>query len=539
MELKRIIARDTRSANEKAIQLYGPDVLIISTQRVEGQTELIVAVDTPVQTEALLPETPALRPAPPVEGEAVIHSAEKAQAFARALEVAMVPASASSATTSLPEGVTDALTALSRRAQVQQTSSVALAQTSAAVPAPVASASSQPSVARTVPVTAAADASESLAMPTLADFATDAQGSRAPRVSRRAREDVSQLVSSWAHSEVQSVDGHHALRRSQETVELLRQEMAALRQEFMLSRQMVVMQGQSVLAPPVQELLTQLMDLGVPASLRTLLMDSLRECETASESLARIDHLLQAALDRPSIQVPKTGVHALCGPSGAGKSLMVARLAIEAAAHTPVERQAIISFRDGKPGAWSQLQVLAAQAGVACYRATDEQALDVLLQDLSDRRLIWIDTQGNDFLQQAAPLATRDIALHALLPVDAAWASVQKVLTVRNWAWSSLMLSKLDEASHPWPLIKGLCDSPLPVSAVSLSGEVGRACRAFSPADLVQLALAPVQLPVPVAPEVALPVRKTARRQTSAAPLESVSKPVRPRSRASQKVMNG
>ena len=45
MELKRIIARDSRSANEKAIQLYGPDVLIISSQRVDQQTELIVAVD--------------------------------------------------------------------------------------------------------------------------------------------------------------------------------------------------------------------------------------------------------------------------------------------------------------------------------------------------------------------------------------------------------------------------------------------------------------------------------------------------------------
>ena len=45
MELKRILARDSRSANEKAIQLYGPEVLIISSQRVDQQTELIVAVD--------------------------------------------------------------------------------------------------------------------------------------------------------------------------------------------------------------------------------------------------------------------------------------------------------------------------------------------------------------------------------------------------------------------------------------------------------------------------------------------------------------
>ncbi|MFM8863759.1 MAG: hypothetical protein ACKOFG_02340, partial [Limnohabitans sp.] len=46
MELKRIIARDSRAANEKAIQLYGEDVLVISSQRVDNQTELIVAIDT-------------------------------------------------------------------------------------------------------------------------------------------------------------------------------------------------------------------------------------------------------------------------------------------------------------------------------------------------------------------------------------------------------------------------------------------------------------------------------------------------------------
>jgi flagellar biosynthesis protein FlhF len=45
MELKRILARDTRSATEKAMAMYGPDVLIISNHRVEGQTELIVALD--------------------------------------------------------------------------------------------------------------------------------------------------------------------------------------------------------------------------------------------------------------------------------------------------------------------------------------------------------------------------------------------------------------------------------------------------------------------------------------------------------------
>jgi flagellar biosynthesis GTPase FlhF len=45
MELKRILARDTRSATEQAIAMYGKDVLIISNHRVSGQTELVIALE--------------------------------------------------------------------------------------------------------------------------------------------------------------------------------------------------------------------------------------------------------------------------------------------------------------------------------------------------------------------------------------------------------------------------------------------------------------------------------------------------------------
>jgi len=45
MELKRILARDTKTANERAIALYGRNVLVISNHTVGGQTELVVAVD--------------------------------------------------------------------------------------------------------------------------------------------------------------------------------------------------------------------------------------------------------------------------------------------------------------------------------------------------------------------------------------------------------------------------------------------------------------------------------------------------------------
>jgi flagellar biosynthesis protein FlhF len=504
MELKRIIARDTRSANEKAIALYGPDVLIISMQKVEGQTELIVAVDVePVEAKSApsplaSPAGEAMRPVPPAEGAAVIHPAGSPGSFARALEVAMVPGAASLNTASA-ETPTDTLSALSRRVQVE-------------IPAenPAAPVRQQTQDTRDEPAAAAP-----------------------LRVSRRAREDVSDLVSGWASRQVQSIDDQHDLHRSQETVELLRQEMAALRQEFMLSRKLMMYQGGQGLSPQVESVLAQLMDLGVPAALRTLFIDSLTECATASEARQTVADLLIGSLDRPAADAPVNGVHVLCGPSGSGKTMMVARLALALSRQNPEHRQAIISFSDAKSGAWSQLQVLAAQAGVDCYRAADESALEVLLQDLSDRHTVWIDTQGNDFMAQARRLQGQDLSVHAVLPVDAAWASVHKVLGARDVHWSSLLLTKMDEASHPWPLIKGLCESRLPVAGLCASNQPTQAMAMFDAAQLVELALAPLQTQE-------LPPAKTRpERAQTAVPVKSEIKPARSRARPSHKALNG
>ncbi len=65
MQLKQILARDARSATDKAIALYGSDVLIISNHLVNGQTELVVALDLPeIESAASALRTVSLQSVP-------------------------------------------------------------------------------------------------------------------------------------------------------------------------------------------------------------------------------------------------------------------------------------------------------------------------------------------------------------------------------------------------------------------------------------------------------------------------------------------
>jgi flagellar biosynthesis GTPase FlhF len=56
MELQRILAKDSRAAMDKVLELYGQDALVVSNKKANEKTEIIVAIEVPLETEKTLNE---------------------------------------------------------------------------------------------------------------------------------------------------------------------------------------------------------------------------------------------------------------------------------------------------------------------------------------------------------------------------------------------------------------------------------------------------------------------------------------------------
>ncbi len=411
MELKRILARDTRSATEKAMALYGPDVLIISNHRVEGQTELIVALDVAeVSAEALAQD---------IQAEPEISTTQ-------ALLTRKRPASS--------------------------------------------------------PVSAFSDHLHQALKPEAAPVTPPVAESVAPteHLLTQGREQA----------------------RSQELVSLVREELAALRQEFRLSQQTAHWQMNTYWPAHIQPLVEAMTEAAVPTALRALLQEGLREQPSLDSALDSLRAQLTHNLERPQEGFPQRGVHVLAGLSGSGKTLMTAKAAQQVALNYGSEYVAVVSYNDMRAGAWAQTQVLCAQLGVDCFRAADADTLKVLLNELSPRRLILIDTPGVQMAERLQEIVQvcPSAGLHAVVPADASGVTLSRIMLKSHLNWQSLMISKLDESHSPWPLIQFLIaeGAQCVVSAGSSSDRVMEGLKSSGLQKLINIAMA--QLAPPAEP---------------------------------------
>jgi flagellar biosynthesis protein FlhF len=267
-----------------------------------------------------------------------------------------------------------------------------------------------------------------------------------------------------------------------------------LRKEFKLSQQMA-WQGTG-LARNLMPLRNALQEAAIPVALRALLVDSIQSFEDVEPAMDEIRRQLCHSMQHSSVTAPDQGVHVLAGPSGAGKSLMVARLAQHASINWGSEQVAVISYSDQRAGAWNQTQLLSAQSGVDCFRATNVTTLKLLLEEHGQRKFIIIDTPGVQMAERVSEIAaiSKEAQFHVVLPADASQSSLRRMLSTPHIQWQSLMISKLDEASQPWALIQVLTEGHVGVSGASRGERIGEWTVQMQAEELVTVALANLSL---------------------------------------------
>ncbi len=484
MRLERVVAKDARRATEQVLATFGPDALIVSNQRVNGMTEIVVAVDTDSPSEALKSQEPIQTArvfAPRADrefGRSLLESFRSSAAGERPQQARAVPPSD-------PAEV----------AAVTQTRS----------PEPTrASPENQdvPPFLRhlAAPPRAQAAKCASSTNPQVEDATAMESESDAPR-REHLRERTAALAIVPASQPVPDESVMDSLR-ARELVDMVRAELASMRQEITLSRQVESFPPGGSLSPALQPLAGALTAAGAPIGLRTLLLDHVRECEDIHEAVDQMKRQLGATLTSASHPDKFEGVHVIAGPSGSGKTQMVCRIAARHVSVDGANSIAIVSFSDNRIGAWTQLQMLASRLGVDCFRVNGPELLGPMLGELDSRRLVLVDTAGTGFaekldaIRRCAPKALFNL----VLPADASISGISRFIPAAPVPWQSVMISKLDESACAWPLIQALCNHPIALSVGSADPSAEAPANALSPADLISHAFDQLELPAKPAP---------------------------------------
>jgi flagellar biosynthesis GTPase FlhF len=278
--------------------------------------------------------------------------------------------------------------------------------------------------------------------------------------------DVFAAGSSLKTSTAADISDQRAHLKAREIVDLVKQELAILRREFRLAQQMDVWAGTHNVSEQMHPLIEALNETGIPIALRSLILDTIDKQTDRSQALKDIATTLGAGIKSINLLESLEGRHILAGSSGSGKTLMAGRLAKQGTLIHGQDSVAIISYNDSGFGAWNRIQLVGTQAGADTFRATSTETLTQILQELETRKLIIIDTSGEDPQHHVDSLSSLlpEAKKHLVMAADASEASAKRHINPSGFKWDSVMLSRLEPHVYPWAVISCLHNRGIPIS---------------------------------------------------------------------------
>lgn len=226
-------------------------------------------------------------------------------------------------------------------------------------------------------------------------------------------------------------------------------------------------------SPNTQELLSRLMGLGLSADLARRLSERVAGIEDLELAWKKALFFLSGEIQIHEEEIlERGGIVALVGPTGVGKTTTIAKMAARFALRHGHRNVALVTTDNFRIGARDQLHTYGRILNVPVRSATDPAAMRDVIDSLSDRRLILIDTAGmgveNERLtEQLETLNAVGPALTTLLTLSATTEGMALTRAFRLFAQArpdACLLTKLDEAGSLGGSLSALINSGLPLA---------------------------------------------------------------------------
>ena len=247
---------------------------------------------------------------------------------------------------------------------------------------------------------------------------------------------------------------------------------------------------------PRQALLSQrLLEIGFSPQLVRKLVESLPETGDEMAWAANVlENNLQTGEHEPALE-DQGGVFALIGSTGVGKTTTTAKLAAAFATQHGAGNLGLITLDAYRVAAHEQLRTYGRILGVPVHTAHDRASLEDLLDLLSAKKMVLIDTAG----MAQRDTRTRELlemlshrSVNRLLVVNAAQQgeTIEDVLvSYRAASCKGVILSKIDEAVKLGPAVDALIRHRLKVLGVANGQRVPEDWHRLSAHALVQRTL--------------------------------------------------
>ncbi|MBX3600884.1 MAG: flagellar biosynthesis protein FlhF [Rubrivivax sp.] len=487
MNLKRFTARTSRDALALVRQAFGDDAVVMSTRPcAEGVEVLAMAPESLQQLERVATTAPQVRapqaaaaPAPTLAARVAQRSAERAERIEPRLDAS--PAE---------DAETLAMSTLSFQDYVRER----MLKRRAAEAAPERAASAPPAPPDGPPAGRRADRGRARPPRRRAARAgpRDAAAARGPARRRAAPADATAAAAPALAMPAAAAAALAAARGEQvEMLEELRSMRGLIEQRFGALAFMEKLQREPRQAQLAQRLLATGFS---PALIRKLVAGLPSDTEEMAWAAGVLERNLVTGEREPALE-DAGGVFALIGATGVGKTTSTAKLAAAFATKHGAANLGLITLDAYRVAAHEQLRAYGRILGVPVHTAHDRASLEDLLDLLSGKRMVLIDTAG---------MAQRDTRTRELLDM-LSHRAIQRLLVLNASAQGEtiedqiaayaaggcrgVVLSKLDEAVKLGPALDAMIRHRLKVLAVANGQRVPEDWHRLSGGALVQRAL--------------------------------------------------